>query len=130
MKKILLIPVILTDEKQIAELESLPIETPEEAEYWMVSSDGLRAQMVPEASIDLGFCWTRPDEALPITDDIVLVSISGNFNHIRFDHCLELASYDKDGWLLETLPEVDMDDFTIHAWMPLPEAYGAEDRNE
>ena len=130
MKKVLLVPVTLTDEQSIAELEAFLVKTPEEAEYWMVGADGSRSRMIPEASFDLSLCWTRPDEALPITDDIVLVSISGKLGHITLDHALEFASYDKDGWLLETFPEADPEEFTIHAWMVLPQAYGAEDRNE
>ena len=128
-KTVLLVPLTLTDEKEIEELEALQMEAPEDADYWMVAPDGFKAHMVPEAYINfMGGCWTLPEEALPITDDIVLISLSGTFGHVHFDHAYELASYDKDGWLFETYLEADPSEFTIHAWMPLPPAYGAEER--
>ena len=63
--------------------------------------------------------WYTPEEKLPNEGDITVVTISGRrANNITYDHAFALAEWydDGDGW---NLTDIDMDEFTVHAWADL-----------
>ena len=58
----------------------------------------------------------------PHSDDLLLIQCSGKpKNNIVFDNAFCLASYTKEGWLLELYPE--WKGAEVIAWMPLPEPF-------
>ena len=58
----------------------------------------------------------------PHSDDLLLIQCSGKpKNNIVFDNGFCLASYTKEGWLLELYPE--WKGAEVIAWMPLPAPY-------
>ena len=58
----------------------------------------------------------------PHSDDLLLIQCSGKpKNNIVFDNAFCLASYTKEGWLLELYPE--WKGAEVIAWQPLPEPY-------
>lgn len=69
--------------------------------------------------------WYKPEEKLPLTDEIVIVTASGKIANVAFDHTFAIASYcEGEGWWLDCAEnEKDMDELTVHAWCDL-EPYG------
>ena len=58
----------------------------------------------------------------PHSDDLLLIQCSGKpKNNIVFDNAFCLASYTKEGWLLELYPE--WKGAEVIAWQPLPEPF-------
>lgn len=58
----------------------------------------------------------------PHSDDLLLIQCSGKpKNNIVFNNAFCLASYTKEGWLLELYPE--WKGAEVIAWQPLPEPY-------
>lgn len=69
--------------------------------------------------------WIPVEERLPEEDDIVLVTVSGLYNHITFSDAIQLGILCANGeWFIEGYPEWDNPDVT--AWMPLPGPYRLE----
>ena len=65
--------------------------------------------------------WYAPDEDLPEDGQIVVVTISGSKPGVTCDHTLTTAEwYENSGW---TLTDMDLDEFTVHAWCDL-DPYG------
>ena len=62
--------------------------------------------------------WYTPEEKLPNEGDITVVTISGKRGSVTYDHVFALAEWynDGDGW---NLTDIDMDEFTVHAWADL-----------
>ena len=66
--------------------------------------------------------WYTPEEDLPDEGEIVVVTISGSRSGFTCDHTLTTAEwYENSGWVLT---EMELDEFTVHAWSDL-EPYGA-----
>lgn len=67
--------------------------------------------------------WYTPKEKLPEEGVIVVASISWERKNVRYDHAFALCEWykDKRGWYLTE--DVELDDFTVHAWCDL-EPYG------
>lgn len=65
----------------------------------------------------------------PHSDDLLLIQCSGKpKNNIVFDNVFCLASYTKEGWLLELYPE--WKGAEVIAWMPLPEPFTPKEGRE
>ena len=62
--------------------------------------------------------WYTPEEKMPNEGDITVVTISGKRGGVTYDHSFALAEWfnDGDGW---NLTDIDMDEFTVHAWADL-----------
>ena len=72
--------------------------------------------------------WYTPEEKLPQDDAFVIVTVSGKFGHVTYDHAFSIANYLKDdgGWWFEDrLLERFNDGVTVHAWADL-EPYGGK----
>lgn len=72
--------------------------------------------------------WHRPEERLPDDSCFVIVSVSGKFGHVTYDHAFAIGNYveDDDGWWFDDpLLERFHDDVTVHAWADL-EPYGGD----
>lgn len=71
--------------------------------------------------------WHKPEEKLPLKDELVIVTVSGKIANITFDHCFAIASYcEEEGWWIDCAQnENDMGDLTVHAWCDL-EPYGGK----
>lgn len=70
--------------------------------------------------------WIPVKERLPEEDVIVLVTVSGFYNHLTFSNTIELGNLCSDGsWFIEGYP--DWDNPEVTAWMPLPEPYQQEE---
>ena len=65
--------------------------------------------------------WHKPEEKLPLTDELVIATVSGKIANITFDHCFAIASYcEGEGWWIDCAEnEKDMDELTVHAWCDL-----------
>lgn len=65
--------------------------------------------------------WIKSDEQLPMSEEVVLVIVSGKpKRNITLDNAYELASFSVDeGWILEEWPE--WEDPDVKYWIPLPE---------
>lgn len=71
--------------------------------------------------------WIPVTEALPETDDFVLISVNGDYNHQHFLHAIMIGDYiEDDGWMIHEYPEIEAvtANHLVEAWMPLPEMYG------
>ena len=71
--------------------------------------------------------WNKPTEKLPEDDCFVVVTVSGKFGNVTYDHALLIANWmDEDGWYFEDpLAECFNEDVTVHAWADL-EPYGGD----
>lgn len=69
--------------------------------------------------------WYTPEERMPEEGDSVVVSVSGQRGrHVYYDHAFALAEwYEDSGWLFT---EIDMEEFTVHAWCDLEPYAGGE----
>ena len=69
--------------------------------------------------------WYKPEEKLPLTDELVIVTVSGKIANITFDHAFAIASYcEGEGWFFDDIAdEKDIDDLIVNAWCDL-EPYG------
>ena len=63
--------------------------------------------------------WISVKDRLPENEDFVLVSVTGRFHHIKFENAPDIASFCREGWILESCPEWSNPGVTH--WMPLPE---------
>ena len=72
--------------------------------------------------------WIPCSERLPETDEFVLVSLSGRYKNIRFEHSCEIADYADGEWFINAYPFMmaETANYLIEAWMPLPELYKGE----
>lgn len=71
--------------------------------------------------------WIPVTEALPETDDFVLISVNGDYNNKIFLHAIMIGDYiADDGWMINEYPEIETvtANHLVEAWMPLPEMYG------
>ena len=66
--------------------------------------------------------WYTPEEKLPPEGQIVLATITGHRKNARYEHAFALVTYYDDGAGWEPA-EIDLDEFTVHAWCDL-EPYG------
>lgn len=64
--------------------------------------------------------WISTEDEVPSNDEVVLALVNGKCGNITFKNAYLLASYFKDGWLLEDYP--DTEEFTVSYWLHLPEA--------
>lgn len=71
--------------------------------------------------------WYTPDEKMPEDDCFVIVTVSGKFGNVTYDHALLVANWmDVDGWYFEDpLAERFNEDVMVHAWADL-EPYGGD----
>lgn len=67
--------------------------------------------------------WYEPWEDLPAPGVIVIATISGKGENVTYDHCLTLAEWYEDGWVLTD--DTKIKEFTVHAWCEL-EPYGGK----
>lgn len=72
--------------------------------------------------------WHDPADCLPGSEEVeVLVIFSGKKRNITFDHAVEFANYDDDGWYLPTYNtyDCDVEQAVVHAWayIPIPEEF-------
>lgn len=70
--------------------------------------------------------WIPVTEALPETDEFVLISVNGDYNHQHFLHAIMIGDYiEDDGWMINEYPEIETvtANHLVEAWMPLPEMY-------
>jgi len=76
--------------------------------------------------------WIQCSERLPETDEFVLVSLSGRYKNIRFEHACEIADYADNEWFINAYPRmtVEIANDLIEAWMPLPEPYKEVKKND
>ena len=66
--------------------------------------------------------WYTPKEKLPKEGEIVIATISGKGKNITCDHAFALAEwYPDDGF---EIPDIDLDEFTVHAWCDLQPYWG------
>ena len=72
--------------------------------------------------------WIPCSERLPETDKFVLVSLSGRYKNIGFEHSCEIADYADGEWFINAYPFMmaETANYLIEAWMPLPELYKGE----
>ena len=72
--------------------------------------------------------WIPCSERLPETDEFVLVSLSGRYKNIGFEHSCEIADYADGEWFINAYPFMmaETANYLIEAWMPLPELYKGE----
>ena len=60
------------------------------------------------------------DKLPPHGDELVLIVVNGKGKNLTFRNAVEIANYtSKDGWILETFPELE--NMQVTHWMPLPE---------
>ena len=65
--------------------------------------------------------WYTPEERLPKENTTVLVTVSGIGHNFSYSHAFALAEWNEpDGWFLN---DVELDEFTVHAWCDI-EPYG------
>ena len=62
--------------------------------------------------------WYTPEEKMPKEGNITVVTISGKRGNITYYHSFALAEWYNDG-LGWNLTDIDMDEFTVHAWADL-----------
>lgn len=69
--------------------------------------------------------WTDPADRLPADDEFVVVTVSGKFGNVTYDHAMVIANYmEEEGWFfLDSLLERFNEIVTVHAWADL-EPYG------
>lgn len=62
--------------------------------------------------------WYTPEEKLPPEGETVVITVSGQHDHVRYDHAFALAEWFDDcyGW---ELSEIELDEFVVHAWCDL-----------
>ena len=65
--------------------------------------------------------WISVKDKLPPNGDkLVLIVVNGKGKNLTFRNAVEIANYtSKDGWILETFPELE--NMQVTHWMPLPE---------
>ena len=70
--------------------------------------------------------WYTPEERPPEEDTYTVVTFSGHYKNITYDHALGIATWADDGcgWLLDGAPEGIS--FTVHAWADLEPYKGGE----
>lgn len=68
--------------------------------------------------------WYTPREKLPKEGEIVIATISGCTKHVTYDHAFALVEWYADG-LGFTLTDIELDEFTVHAWCDL-QPYGGD----
>ena len=86
--------------------------------------------IVEEAPTAYNDGWIPCSKQLPPhSDDLLLIQCSGKpKNNIVFNNAFCLASYTKEGWLLELYPE--WKGAEVIAWMPLPEPFREKEGRE
>ena len=69
--------------------------------------------------------WNKPTEKLPEDDCFVIVTASGKFGNVTYDHTFLVANWmAEEGWFfLDPLAERFNEEVTVHAWADL-EPYG------
>lgn len=67
--------------------------------------------------------WHKPEEKMPNEGDIVVVTVSGGFDNVTYDHAFVLAEWYDDGlgWYFhdEILNQTNRKSITVHAWCDL-----------
>ena len=65
--------------------------------------------------------WYTPEEKLPLTDELVIATVSGKIANVTFDHAFAIASYcEGEGWWFDGIEsEQDMDCLKVDAWCDL-----------
>lgn len=67
--------------------------------------------------------WYTPEEKLPREGDITVVTVSGGFANVTYDHAFVLAEWydDGEGWYFhdEILNQTRRENVTVHAWCDL-----------
>ncbi len=74
--------------------------------------------------------WYTPEEKMPKEGDITVVTVSGGFSNVTYDHAFVLAEwYEGDGWYFhdENLNYTPVENITVHAWCDLT-PYGSGGR--
>ncbi|NLD11269.1 MAG: hypothetical protein GX671_05905 [Clostridiales bacterium] len=85
-----------------------------------------------DSNYEMAKKWMPVEKGMPDPeeDGLVLVTVSGRYQHTEFDHSIELADYfgPEDGWCISGYEA--WEDPKVIAWMPVPTAYGLENEDE
>lgn len=66
--------------------------------------------------------WEKPEDKLPGKFEFVIVTVSGDFGRIHYDHAFAIAEWcgEEEGWYFyDQLLQFNAEDVTVHAWADL-----------